>query len=180
MNFLETYNEEKSKLIYGTDYIDFVFGDYLLFIPLTRISPAALKFIHPSNCVIQCSSFHKCYSNIYYDTYVYEHYMNRYEQKAFLINTKDIFKKYKSRMSFISFYFKFENGSIILGDEMHDGGNYYYNLNKLHKTKYWKGEGRSGIEEEFYKNKLIDILLLTVNQMLKSLGYKFDYKPQKK
>ena len=185
-NFIEEYNKNKKKLIYGVDYVDFMFGDYLLFVPLSPIAPAVLKFIGLHNCVILTSSLDEkpCGSKYYYyDNYVFGHYKFCKEQKGFLINTKSIFNDF-SPTSFISFYFKINNDNTIsLGDEMYDGYNFYFNLSKLHKTKYWKRKKENfpyKDYQEFFKDKLKDILMLTVNQMLKRFEFTYDYKPKKR
>ena len=169
-NFTELYTKNKSKLIYGTDYVDFVSGDYLLFIPLSPIAPLVFKFLDRINCIIN-----NRYYCLYYNEYVVEPFKLFKWKKAFLINTKTVLSDKNYRESFISFYFKIDENKVIsLGDDLYDVSNHYYNINKIHKTKYWKNLGASHEQEEnimkfWFENELRDILILTVNQCFKKL-----------
>jgi hypothetical protein len=185
MNFIEEYNKGKNELVYGVDYIDFMFGDYLLFIPLSRKSPAIFKFLDLQNCIVQTSSL-RTKNGIrhdldfcYFDFYVFEKYKSEKYYKCFLINVNDVLMCDKIRKSFISFYFKIEYNNIILDYPIYDGKNYFYDLHKINKTKYWKGCGRTNEEEleYFIKKKVENIIMSSLTQMLQTLEYKFDYKP---
>ena len=194
MTFLQSYNERKRDYKYGVDYIDFRCDDYMLFIPLCRRVLRLFRYmpidsfskhINQHNCIIHHSGAEETdYSGSewHYRQYVYNPYINEGYYKCFLINLKKINNKSRGGISraFVSFNFnpKTENG-LQINSAVYDGLGHYYNLDKIHKSKYFSKVNSGTVLEKdkhFYREELSPLLDNLLNKMLESLKGKFKYK----
>ena len=194
MTFLQSYNERKKKYKYGVDYIDFRCEDYLLFIPLCRKALRLFRYmpidsfskhINQHNCIIHHSGTEETdYSGSewHYRQYVYNPYRNEGYYKCFLINLKKINNKSRGGISraFVSFNFnpKTDEG-LQVHSAVYDGLGHYYNLDKIHKSKYFSKTNSGTVLEKdkhFYREELSPLLDKLLNKMLESLNGKFKYK----
>ena len=194
MTFLQSYNERKKEYKYGVDYIDFRYDNYLLFIPLCRRALRLFRYmpidsfskhINQHNCIIHHSRVEETdYSGSewHYRQYVYYPYINEGYYKCFLINLKKINNKSRGGISraFVSFNFNPNtDDGLQIHSAVYDGLGHYYNLDKIHKSKYFsKANSGTVLEKDkhFYREELSPLLDKLLNKMLESLNGKFKYK----
>jgi len=187
MAFLTEYNKGKKQFIYGTDYVDFRDGNYLLFIPLTREvltmfhamrgRVGAFKHIAYHNCIIS-HSIQNVIVEWHYCEYVRNPYLNEGYYKCFLIDLKKINCVQESKIgtAFVSFNFKPEG--LQLNSAVYDGLGHYYNFDKIHKSKYYKevGGNVNEVNKHFYQEELSPLLDRLLGKMIAEKDGKFDYK----
>ena len=187
MAFLKEYNKGKKQFIYGTDYVDFRDGNYLLFIPLTRKvltmfhamrgRVGAFNYIAYHNCIIG-HSIQNVTVEWHYNEYVRNPYLNEGFYKCFLIDLKKINCVQESKIgtAFVSFNFKPEG--LQLNSAVYDGLGHYYNLDKIHKSKYYKevGGNVNEVNKHFYQEELSPLLDKLLGKMIAEKDGKFDYK----
>ena len=77
--------------------------------------------------------------------------------------------------AFVSFNFKPEG--LQLNSAVYDGLGHYYNLDKIHKSKYFKrvGGNVNEVDKHFYQKELSPLLDKLLGKMLAEKDGKFDY-----
>ena len=196
MSFLKECNKLKKGFKQGEDYLEFKQNGYLLFIPLCRNvlrifrtmqTPAFKNHISYHNCIIHYST--ENYNNDNYESHYRRYVLWLHHEygfyKGFLINLRKINYERNAGVAFTSFNFSPYGGTTPNGDtvnelyfrnEVYDGAGHYYNLDKINKTKYYKGTELKPDDVSFYKTELKNVLKNIVNGMLESLPNKFEYK----
>lgn len=174
MTFAKEYKKLIKEYRFGIDYVDFHYNGYLLFGPLCRevlrvftkvTTKSFTEHIAQHNCIISQSTKtmpSPFQFELHYMDYVVKPYKTEEKfYKFFLIDMRRINYESKVGISFVSFNYSDKihdfNGTLF------DGTGHYFNLNKIHKNKYFKGSTILQNNKKFYQKQLPGILQRTMD-----------------